>query len=221
MRNPGVLRSCAILACGLLLAGCASQTKLRQSELAELVTLLPGTWDNVAQAREEQRAGREPLEELTLAIVPIYAPWLGEHVFYLQEMAADDPRRVIDQRLLVFEVDREERIVQSLWTFEDRLRWRDGHLDPDLFKSLLPQDVRSMTGCELVWTKSDGRFEGANDRDRCRVASHAADGQVRLELRAELSSGELLLGTRSFDGQGRLVQGRAEDFFYRFRKRAD
>ena len=216
-----MLRGLAILSCALFAAGCASQTKLRQSELEELVSMLPGTWDNVAQAQEERRTGREPLEELVLAIVPIYAPWLGGHVFYLQEMAADDPRRVIDQRLLAFAVDREERIVQSPWTLEDRMRWRDGHLDPDLFKSLLPQDVRSMPGCELVWAKRDGRFEGANDPDRCRVRSHAADGQVRLEMRAELSSGELLLGTRSFDDQGRIVQGRAGEFFYRFRRRAD
>ena len=45
--------------------------------------------------RLTRSAGRESHVALELNIVRIYAPRMGDYAFYVQETAADDPRRVI------------------------------------------------------------------------------------------------------------------------------
>ena len=110
-------------------------------------------------------------------------------------------------------------IVQTLWAFAEPARWRDAHRDTDLFKSLMPQDFTLMTGCDLLWKKTASGFEGANNSDSCRVTSAAAEGTVRMDLRAELSRDELALSDQTYDLSGKRVQGSAGDPYYRFRRR--
>ena len=198
-------RVLAVLAAALLSA-CASQSKLHEAELAQLLEWYPGHYSNADAALE-------------LNIVRVYAPLIGDYVFYSQESAADDPRRVIAQRVVAFEYVKGQGIIQSLWSLAEPMRWRDAHLNPELFKSLQPQDFAPMPGCELLWTQKEGRFTGANDVKACRSTSPATGGTVRLELRAELTPEELALAEQSYDVSGKLVQGNAAEPFYRFRRR--
>jgi hypothetical protein len=198
-------RRCFLLTGILLLNACASQSKLRDAELAQLLEWYPGHYSTVDQAGSPMA--------LELNVVRIYAPLMGEHVFYAQETAADDPRRVIAQRVVSFGVVKGAGIVQSLWSPAEPTRWRDAHLNADLFKGLQPEDFKRLSGCELTWVQKDGRFTGANDMKTCR------NGSGRMDLRAELTSDELALADLSYDFSGRLVQGNAAEPFYRFRKR--
>jgi hypothetical protein len=206
-----------LLACAWL-GGCASQTKLRDAELGQLLEWYSGRFVNDQQVKADASAGREPHAALELNIVRVYAPRVGDFAFYFQESAAEDPRRVFTQRMVTFSVVK-DRIVQSLWAFAEPARWRDAHLDTDLFKSLMPQDFTLMTGCDLLWKKTANGFEGANDADSCRVTSAAAEGTVRMDLRAELNQDELALSDQTYDLSGKRVQGSAGDPFYRFRRR--
>lgn len=220
MADRGKAAVLAVVALAAL-GGCAGNAKRAQSQLAELVQWLPGTYDNRAQAREASGAhGHEPL---TLVIVPIYAPALGKYAFYAQEMAADDPRRVTAQRVLAFDVvGRDDRIVQATFALAEPVRWRDAHLNPDLFKALIAhQDVRRLEGCDLEWTRQDEGFTAANERASCRITSRLTDNMVSVEMRAELAPGTLALAERYYDAAGRLVHGHREEPFYRFVKRAD
>jgi hypothetical protein len=204
------------------LAGCSSQTKLREAELSQLAEWLPGRYDNRDQAERDTKDGGAGHEALAIVIVPIYAPALGKYAFYSQEMAADDSRRVTAQRVIAFDVAADKRIVQGMYALTEPVRWRDAHLNPDLFKGLIPhQDVRPLPGCELVWVKEGERFTAANDPARCRMPSRITGGTVNLEVRAELAQGELAMSDRSYDADGRLVYGNAAEPFYRFVKRAD
>ncbi len=73
--------------------------KPRGSVPGQLLAALPGSYDNLAQSRAEPR----PSRRCRLMIAPVQAPLVGDHVFYVQEMAADDARRVLAQRLYVRE----------------------------------------------------------------------------------------------------------------------
>lgn len=210
-------RCCVLCVEILLLVGCSGALELRRAELAQLAEWLPGRYDNVEQATAAGATAQRH-ESLAVVIVPVYAPALGERVFYSQEMAADDARRVLGQRLLAFEAAG-QGIVQRVYLLEDPLRWRDGHSNPDLFKALVPDDVRPLGGCELIWKKDGERFRGANDPARCRAVSRAGGGSVSIESRAELGPGDLAMSDRAYGPDGALVQGRADDPFYRFRKR--
>jgi hypothetical protein len=218
-RQPSAVLTLAIvLTC---VAGCSSQTKLLDSHLAQIAEWLPGRYDNLEQARRNAPGVRAD-EALALVIVPIYSQSLGDYAFYLHEMAADDPRRVLGQRVITFE-HAGDRIVQATFTLAEPLRWRDAYLDPNLFKSLFPhQDLKPLTGCALVWKKEGDRFTAANDPSRCRMPSRVTGTTVNIEMRAELTADRLALSDRSYDEGGSLVAGnRDEEPFFRFVKRAD
>lgn len=197
----------------LVLAACTSQQDLRKAELAELASWLPGRYDNTAQIAEAP--GGTAREALAITIVPVYAPFLSDYVFYAEETAAGDPRRIFSQRLWAFDTAR-DAIVQGAYSLTDPARWRSGYAAPDLFKSLMPQDVKAASGCELAWKREDGRFVATNDRQRCRALSPVTRSMVSIEARSELTPDELLVTEQSFDMAGRRVGNEATT--HRFRK---
>lgn len=202
-----------------LLAACASQTKRSEAELAQIMEWFPGSYDNVEQAQSDAQLQREPHTAVELNIARVYAPWIGERVFYVQESAAGDPRRILSQRLVAFEVVKGRGVVESFWSLAEPLRWRDAHRNVDLFKGMMPQDFAPISGCEIVWTLKEGQLRGRNDPARCHVVARSGEGAVQLELRAELTRDSLALADQSRDAAGRLVQGNSAEPFYRFRKR--
>ena len=213
-----------LLAAAALLAGCAQQHKVAELQLAQLVAMISGSYENIAQARADgagdaQAGGAR--EALRLVIVPVYAPMIGDHVFYSQEMAAQDPRRVTAQRLMAFDLAPDDTLLQLSIALNEPARWRDGHLNPDLFKSLLPQDVKTLPGCELTWTKTDKGFAGRNDMKLCRSTSRATGETLRVESQFELDAEGLAILDRQYDATGRVVIGLQADPWYRFQRRAD
>jgi hypothetical protein len=205
-----------VVAC-LTLGACASQLKKAESELVELSDLLPGRYNNVAQAQQDLQAGRAQHAPLILDIVRVDMPLLSDYVFYTQETAADDPLRITSQRILTFEAIKDGRIVQRIHTFKQPARWRDGQLNPGLFKGLMATDTTQMAGCDLDWKKDGEKFVGQNVRDVCRVNGGSL-GSVKVDMRAELSGDEFAIAELSYTAGGKLVKGDAAEPFYRFQR---
>jgi hypothetical protein len=205
-----------VLLIGLIvLAGCASQAKQAEADLTTLTEWLAGRYDNVEQVR-----GDAARQAIVLQVVPFYAAPLGKAAFYVHETAADDPRRVLRQGVIAFDVDPERKqVIQAIYSLTEPGRWRDAHENPDLFTGLIPhQDLRPMAGCELVWKREGERFVGANEKARCRATARATGTPVNVEMRAELSPGELALSELAWDAAGQPVQ--ADSAEQRFTKRA-
>jgi hypothetical protein len=216
MRQLALFASAAI-AC-MALVGCgANKLKKAQTELVDLGDLLPGRYTNVAQAEADAKAGNPVHTALSLEITRVDFPLLSDYVFYVQESAADDPRRVTQQRLITFEAIEDGRIVQRIHQFDQPARWRDGQLNPGLFKSLMVQDTKQMAGCDLDWKKDGDKFLGANLKEGCRVTSGTL-GSVKVDMRVELSADELAVAELSYGPGGKLVQGNATEPFYRFQR---
>ena len=173
----------ALAALGLL-GACADQTKLRESELTQLLDWLPGRYDNTAQADSDPQRGVQPHDRIALIIVKVYTPRLGHHVFYVQEMAADDPRRVMSERMFSFQVDEKRGILETVYTFAEPRRWRDGQEHPELFTGVVVEDVQSVPGCELAWKKVGEQFTATQDPKLCRDSATAA-GAPAAELTAD------------------------------------
>lgn len=159
---------CAALLLGS--GGCATGggSKARL-ELARFTAQLAGLYDNHSQA-----AAQPSLAEAAVSIQPAYAPALGKQVFYVHESAANDARRVISQRLVAIELDAKGRIAQRDWVFTDVLRWRTAREQPDLFKSLIMDDVREVPPRRL-------RLDG--DELLLQVAPGESASELRLERR--------------------------------------
>lgn len=150
-RNPRW--SAALLLWGLAaLAGCTSQADLRKAELADLSVVLPGAYANPKQA---------------LLILNVFAPMLPEHVLYVRETAADDPRRIFSERVWILEIGGTGKIVATVYAFAEPDHWRGAAEDPELFRPLLLRDLRPLAGCELIWEKTLRGFSAAGATSRC------------------------------------------------------
>ena len=131
------VRGAALALAMLLLPGCTDQTKVHEAELSELLAVLPGHYDNTAQVEADARNhANAPHDAVALTITHVFTPRLGHHVYYAQESAADDPRRVFSEKMYSFTVDEKRGIVETLYEFVEPLRWRDGQHNKDLFTSL-------------------------------------------------------------------------------------
>jgi hypothetical protein len=203
-------------AAALVLAACAAQPKRDEVMVEDLFAMLAGSYDNQAQARQSSEHSA-----LRVMIAPVEAPLVGDHVFYVQEMAADDPRRVLSQRVYVINgvPDREQAILTQL-DVKEPTRWRDGHLNRDLFRGLLTQDLRARAGCDLLWERS-GRGFKATTGSGCRAASRATGETLHVEQRLELDAEGLDVSEIQRDAAGVLVAGVEQDPYYRYARRAD
>ena len=237
-RNVLVIGLTVAAAC---LTGCATMKKNHQRDVdfAQFSRWLPGTYDNTAQVKADLQKGvRHPHDAVELAVIPTESIEVGADSFYLQETAADDPLRVLSQRVVVFK-ETDKGFVEVLYSLNEPMRWRDGPHEPDMFEGLTTRDMKISNGCELVWnrvqtdtdkhakkpTKEEAkkadetaRYEGKNDMKRCQMTSHAVMGLVQVELRGELSSKELALAELQYDADGHLLQGSSDEPFYRFHK---
>jgi hypothetical protein len=205
-----ILGSVAAMTMCLAFGACSTQLKKAQSELLELSDMLPGRYQTTAQSNDGQA--------LRLDVVRVDIPLQSDFVFYVQESAADDPRRITQQRLLTFEAMKDGSIVERVYSFTEPGRWRNGHLNAGLFTGLMFKDTMPLAGCELVWKKDGEKFVGANNRDTCRVTTPAL-GSVKVDMRQELSANELAMAELSYSGT-KLVQGDEAEPFHRFQRGA-
>jgi CpeT/CpcT family (DUF1001) len=175
------------------LGGCKDESKIREGDLTQLLAVLPGQYDNRAQAELDARNGVKPAHDaVTLIIARVFTPRLGHHVYYAQEMAADDPRRVLSEKMYSFEVDEARGIVETVYEFVEPVRWRDGQLNKDLFTSVVIEDLQA-EGCVLLWKRDGARFVATHDPKGCPDPGGGAS-----VTQAEFSLGSLTIGSYKF-----------------------
>ena len=176
-----------------LLGACTDQTKVQEGELTSLLAILPGHYDNTAQAEADLRNNVHPGHDaVALTITHVYTPRLGHHVYYAQETAADNPLRVLSEKMYGFQVEEKRGIVETLYEFIEPLRWRDGQQNKELFTSVTIEDVQP-EGCQLLWKRKDNGFIATHDQKACPDASGTAAKPV-----VELSAGVLNIGDYKF-----------------------
>ncbi|HYX75283.1 MAG TPA: CpcT/CpeT family chromophore lyase [Steroidobacteraceae bacterium] len=192
VRRRAVLAGAFVLAAPLL-ATCTDQTKVHETELSELLVVLPGHYDNTSQVEADARNHTSPPRDaVALTITHVFTPRLGHHVYYAQETAADDPRRVFSQKMYSFEVDEKRGIVETLFEFVEPVRWRDGQQNKDIFTVVTTDDVQP-EACQLLWKKKDAGFVATHDPKACPDAAAGA-----IVPQAELNGGVLTIGEYKF-----------------------
>lgn len=210
------LKRLLCVALALLAASCASGPKPDELFMAQLLATLPGSYDNLAQSRASP--DHSPLR---LMIAPVEAPLVGDHVFYVQEMAADNAQRVLAQRLYVLNpVTDAEMAVLTQAELVEPTRWRDGHLRRNLFQSMLMQDLRVRAGCDLLFKRDQGSFAAALTGN-CRGSARDTGEALRIEQRVTLDADGIAIFEQHRDAAGKLVFGDEPDPWYRFARRAD
>ena len=212
------LRVAAAVAGLVLAAACLAAGSKKKEELflSQLITVLPGSYDNLAQSRAD---ADHPA--LRLIIAPVEAPLVGEHVYYVQEMAANDVRRVLAQSLYVVNsVPKKEQATLTQLEFKEPSRWRDGHLNRDLFRGMLVEDLRARPGCDMLFERDGNGFKAAVGSG-CRASARDTGETLRVEQRMQLGTEVLAIFEQHRDAAGTLVFGAAADPWFRYVRRAD
>jgi hypothetical protein len=208
-----------------LLAGClvaialagsasASEAKKHEAEFVALLKLLPGEYDNQTQTDSE---GESHQAAVVLSIKALDAMTVGRLVLFVRETAANDPRRVLAQRIWTLEQDKNHHMVQRVFVFKEPQRWLHAVDDPLLLHSLLPDDLTQLAGCELIWVKTATGFAAATRPNACRPAG-ASEGML-IERSAELRGDDLILDEQQAGPGGRLAAEVDPALFYHFQRR--
>ena len=216
----------AIVAALLLagLAGCATRQAQDERRLAVFAADYAGVYvtdgtgaDGAAGVAPGAAAATE--EATRLGIVRIRVPLVATHVFYVHEASAADPRRVFAQRVWSAAIAEDGRgVVLTPWELVEPGRWRDGERNPDLFKSMLPQDLRARPDCSLLW-REDGKAWKGSATGACLVALPGSAQPLRQLTSAELTAEGLAIAERRLDADGRVVRERSGDPYRRYRRR--
>jgi CpeT/CpcT family (DUF1001) len=200
----------------LLLGACAAESTRHEREFDKLLQELPGRYDNRAQARSDPSGEHAAVN---LVINPVNSLAIGQVVMFERETAYDDPRRILAQHVWTFELDKKkEHMVQSVYVFKEPRRWLHAVDDPYLLQSMMPDDLSSLSGCKLVWSKSDYGFAATTNAKDCQ-ASSGVEGLL-IEQSAEVRGTDLLLNEQ-LSGSDASLEGTADSLSsYRFQRRS-
>jgi hypothetical protein len=95
-------------------------------------------------------------------IAPVEAPWLGQHVLYLEEFLHDDPESIRRQLLLDLQPAEPPAVGVRvrLYSFKEPRRWV--HLDrrPKLLSDLRRAEIVKAEGCDLMLRKEGDQYSG-------------------------------------------------------------
>jgi hypothetical protein len=188
------------LLCAAPFVAQARDKKKEEADFVLFLRELPGDYDNLTQTEGE--ADAQHATAIVLSVKPLNVQQLGKLVMFARETVADDPRRVLSQRIWIIEHDKQNHIVQKVYGFREPQRWIHAGDDPLLMQSLLPDDLTALAGCDLNWVRTDTGFLGDILQHSCRPSS-SLEGQL-IETRAELRGDELLMTELQAGAGGRL-----------------
>jgi hypothetical protein len=200
----------------LLLPVGASASKKTEQEFDKFMQALPGQYDNRTQAKNDASGAHAAV---AVVINPVNSLALGKAVMFERETAADDPRRILAQHIWTFEMDKKaEHLVQTVYVFKEPMRWLHATDDPYVLQSVLPDDLSPLSGCKLIWSKSDYGFAATTNALACK-ASAGAEGMLIWQS-AELRGTDLLVNEQ-LSGPDGSFEGTADSASsYRFERRS-
>jgi CpeT/CpcT family (DUF1001) len=142
------------------------------------VDTLEKLWPGVRDSTEEVFTSSDPNvaawgegseRRVRTVVASVEAPWLGQHVLYLEEFLHDDPDSIRRQLLLDLQPAEPPAVGVRvrLYFFKEPRRWV--HLDrrPKLLSDLHRAEVMKAEGCDLMLKKEGDQFSGGTVARDC------------------------------------------------------
>jgi hypothetical protein len=137
------------------------------SDVDSLVRLWPGVRDSTEEvfvsSEPNVASWGEGAEKRVRTVVgPVDAPWLGQHVLYLEEFLHDDPDSIRRQLLLDLQPAEPPAVGVRvrLYSFKEPQRWVHLNRRPKLLTDLRRNEVVKAEGCDLLMRKEGDQFTG-------------------------------------------------------------
>lgn len=191
-----------ILGICLAVAGTATLAKnprLKDGDVELLADWFAGIYDSVALA--DRTAGDGHM----LIVERVSSPMISWHVFYVEERDAEG--KVVAEQLVSLELASDKRsIVQQSFSFKDPQRWHGGLERPDIFKSIITDDLLMANGCEVFWLRDAAGYAGHSQAGLCRLRSRATGLSMQVDIVTKISAAEYWYGQRRFSKRAAGVQ---------------
>ena len=122
-------------------------------------------------------------------------------VQFIWELAASSPPRFLIDATFASTVDlaRDKKsIVARSFSFKEPQRWENGLQRPDIFKSIIADDVLTASGCEIYWFKERSGYTGKSQPGQCRLRSRETGLSMNVDIAAKLTPSQYTYGDRIF-----------------------
>lgn len=180
--------------------------------MTRVMALMPGVYDTLGQVSAEAARGApedQRHERRHVIYARIDAPQIGQHVLFRQERKGGPDGEIVTRGLAVFEADAAAGGVRMwLRNINDAPRFTDLHLK----KELWPQvsfDPAYGGKCPFHWRLEGGQIVGTLQGGGCKIISNAGRA-MSFDARWELSEKNLSIFDNTYDGEGKLLSGRAD-----------
>jgi CpeT/CpcT family (DUF1001) len=184
-------RAIWFLALALAAAIASGGAKMKDSDVELIAQWFAGTYDTAPLAGASESDGH------VLVIERVSSPMISWHVFYAEERNVLGI--VIAQQLLSLELANDKKsIVERSFRFKEPQRWHGGLERPDIFKSIIADDLTVASGCEIFWFRDKKGFAGKTTPHSCRLRSVATGDSVEVDIKARLTPAEFVYGERTF-----------------------
>ena len=177
------------IACTAAVALAAS--KLKDGDVDLISEWFAGVYDTAPAAE-----GR-PSDGHVLVVERVSSPMISWHVFYVEERnALNIP---IARQLIAFDLPKDKKsVVARGFSFKDPRRWEGALEHPDIFKSIISDDLVPATGCEIFWTRAKDGYSGKTASGACRLRSRDTGLSMDVNIVAKLTSSVYVYGDRTF-----------------------
>jgi hypothetical protein len=142
------------------------------------VDSLEKVWSGVRDSTEEVFVSSDPSvtawgegaeKRVRTVVEPVEAPWLGQHVLYLEEFLHDDPESIRRQLLLDLQPAEPPAVGVRVrvYSFKEPQRWIHLNRRPRLLTNLHRTEVVKAEGCDLMLRKEGDQFTGGTVGRSC------------------------------------------------------
>jgi hypothetical protein len=183
-------------------------------DLADLVAMIGGRWDNDSQAFFEPELGVPPelrRQRVHALVRPLPEVIFGKPAFFVEHRSGSETGAVLRQRVWTFSVDGPrdgvrmdvlapgpDTVLSEIWT------------RPEAMAGLSAAGFADVSGCDVLWRRRGGGFSGETRPGGCRITSATGTGSVTLSERHDLTSGVWDVRDMGVDERGQRLFG-AED----------
>ena len=209
LKSTGLVALLALSACATV----QSETPVLETQLDELLSWFPGTYEN------HQQVYRQAIDDLPAAqrhrhrhhtFQPVSIAGIPGRQIYAQQYQHYDPQDLYRQRVYSFTVNPAEQAIQlTIYTPKEPARLIDMHLDPAMQAALSVDDFFLKPGCEVFWKKRNGQYEGYLKDGACSYYSERFKTEIFLNETLIMRPDALLLDDSAVDGDGNLIFGAA------------
>lgn len=162
-----------LLATSIVSAAELDSTDPYARDVVMLTSWFGGEWDNDEQLWfENGRRANWPKDRRHQRVHTLHRkvdlPWLGKHVFYIEEYVDNDPTKIIRQRLVTFESDQPAGGVRSdIFFFRQPEKQAGAYWTPSKLAMLKKEDIYQQNGCRVIWKQEGEQYRGVIPPREC------------------------------------------------------